>query len=317
MIDSILAFIARNGRHGLMVGLVVGILAPEAANLVRPLVLPIILFLLFLAVLRIGPAGVLGTWRGAGFWRALRSVLGMQLAAPVLTALVLIAAGLQHSLWGMGLVILLAAAPITGTPHLTLMAGGNPAPALRQLILGTALLPLTVLPVFWLIPAFGNPVEILGASAMLLGAIALSGGLAISLHLTGIVRPGPRVNARIEALGALGLGVVVIGFLSEVGQTLRTDPLYLALVMGVVMAAVFAIQTAAYFLAMRRPEADDAAALTLAAGSRNLALFFGVLPAALVDDLWLMIGCYQIPMYITPLVLRRLILRQRRVAGSG
>lgn len=317
MIDRILAFIARNGRHGLMVGLLVGILAPEAAHLVRPLVVPIILCLLFLAVLRIGPAGVISTWRGPGLGRALGAVLALQLVAPVAVALVLIAAGMEGALWGMGLVILLAAAPITGTPHLTLMAGGSPAPALRQLILGTALLPLTALPVFWLIPAFGSPVEILAASGFLLGAIALSGGLALALHLTGIVQPTPRSHARMEGLAALGLGVVVIGFLSEVGPALRSDPLWFALVLGGVMAVVFAIQIAAYVLASRLPGAEDAPALAISSGSRNLALFFGALPVALVDDLWLLIGCYQIPMYITPIVLRRLILRRARAAGSG
>ena len=317
MIDIVLSFCARNGRHGLIVGLIVGILAPEASAYVRPVVLPIVLCLLFLAVLRIGPAGVLSTWRPAGLGRAMGAMLTLQLVLPVLAATGLVAAGVQHSLAGLGLVMLLAAAPLTGTPHLTLMAGGNPVPALRQLILGTALLPITIVPVFWLIPAFGSPVDILHASGFLLAAIAITGGLALALHLTGIVRPTARAHMRMEGLAAIGLGVVVIGFLADVGQTLRDDPLHLAVVLGAVMATVFALQITTFLLASRLPGADDAAALALSSGSRNLALFFGVLPATLVDELWLLIGCYQIPMYIAPLVLRRLILRRQRMSGSG
>jgi hypothetical protein len=47
-----------------------------------------------------------------------------------------------------------------------------------------------------------------------------------------------------------------------------------------------------------------------------VALFLGVLPAGLVEDLMLVIGCYQIPMYLTPLVLPWL-LRLRRDTARG
>jgi ACR3 family arsenite transporter len=42
------------------------------------------------------------------------------------------------------------------------------------------------------------------------------------------------------------------------------------------------------------------------AGNRNVGLFLAALPAAQTDPLLLFIGCYQIPMYLTPLLLGRL-----------
>jgi hypothetical protein len=42
------------------------------------------------------------------------------------------------------------------------------------------------------------------------------------------------------------------------------------------------------------------------AGNRNVALFLAALPAAQTEPLLLFIGCYQIPMYLTPLLFGRL-----------
>ena len=41
------------------------------------------------------------------------------------------------------------------------------------------------------------------------------------------------------------------------------------------------------------------------AGNRNIALYLVALPAATTDPLLIFIGCYQIPMYLTPIVMHR------------
>jgi hypothetical protein len=43
----------------------------------------------------------------------------------------------------------------------------------------------------------------------------------------------------------------------------------------------------------------------ICAGNRNIALFLAVLPEATMRDLLFFIGSYQVPMYMTPLVLGR------------
>ena len=43
----------------------------------------------------------------------------------------------------------------------------------------------------------------------------------------------------------------------------------------------------------------------IVAGNRNIALFLSVLPQATADELLLFIGCFQIPMYLTPILLGR------------
>ena len=42
------------------------------------------------------------------------------------------------------------------------------------------------------------------------------------------------------------------------------------------------------------------------AGNRNIALFLVALPPEVTDPILIFIGCYQIPMYLTPMVMARL-----------
>ena len=48
---------------------------------------------------------------------------------------------------------------------------------------------------------------------------------------------------------------------------------------------------------------EEMARLAIAAGTRNLALFFAALPEETRAPLMLWLGLYQIPMYLTPLVM--------------
>ena len=42
------------------------------------------------------------------------------------------------------------------------------------------------------------------------------------------------------------------------------------------------------------------------AGNRNIALFLLALPSGVTDQILLFVGCWQFPMYLTPLLLRRI-----------
>ena len=299
MLVDVLSLCARHGRWLLVGGLVAGIALPALAEAMRPLIAPMVVFLLFLAVLRLGTEGVragLSGVRGAGL-----SVLGLQLVLPLGAVAVFGGLGwLGHPL-ALGVVLMLAAAPITGSPNLAILAGAAPAPALRQLVLGTALLPLTALPVFWFIPAFGSPGAVVWAVLKLLALIALAGGLALGLRAWGLVRGDARAHAAMDGLAALTLGVVVIALMSAVGPALTGGGGFWS-TLAVVMGANLALQIGVSRLA-RPASAVAAPAMGITAGNRNVALFLGVLPEPAVEMLLLFIGCYQIPMYLTPLLL--------------
>ncbi len=293
-------WIARQGRWALLIGLALGVGAPGLAALLRPWITPMILLLLFLAVLRLGPVGL-----RAGLARPRRTLaiaLLLQLALPVAAAIV---AGPTGGAVVLGAVVLLASPPLTGSPHMAVMCGADPAPALRQMVAGTALLPLTVLPVFWLLPVFGDPGAVLWAVARLLLMILAAGGAALALRITGLVTD--RATETIDAVVAVALAAVVIGIMSAVGPALRSDPAGFALV----LAAAFALNAALQVGGYAAERGTERGALGIVAGNRNIVLLLGVLPPEVTSDLLLFVGCYQIPMYLTPLMFGWLYRAQR------
>lgn len=295
---SLLAVCARHGRFLLVAGLVAGVALPDLAVVMRGTIAPLVVVLLFLAVLRLGPEGVRAGMRGiAG---ALRTTLLLQLALPLAALLVILAAGLSAHPLALAAMLVLSAPPITGSPNIALMIGGDAGIALRQLVLGTALMPLTVLPVLWLLPVFGSPAEVIGLVGRLLAIIACAGGLALALRHWRVLTGGPGLVAATDGLSAVVLGVVVIGLMSAVGPAFGGAAFRAALALA--FAINLTMQIGVALLARRRGLAH-AAALGIVAGNRNIALFLGVLPAPLVGDLLLFIGCYQIPMYLTPMLM--------------
>jgi arsenite transporter len=298
---------ARWGRAllvaGLVAGLVGGLVWPAGVAAMAGWIAPMIVALLFLAVLRLGPEGVRAGLRGIG--GALVAVLVLQLALPLSAATGFAALGWAGPL-ALGLVLTLSAAPITGSPNLTLMARGDPAPALRALVLGTALLPLTVIPVFLVVPAFGDPWTVAAVVVRLLGLIALAGGLALVLRGAGVVRA--RHLPALDGVAAILLSVVVVALMGAAGPALLTGQGWALLALA--MAVNFGLQLSAALVA--RARGGDLVAAGMVAGNRNIALFLGAIPAGLIPDLLPWIGLYQIPMYLTPILMPPVYARLRR-----
>ena len=301
-----LAALARHGRLVLVAGLLVGALAPGLARALAPLIFPMIVVLLFLATLRVEMRVAFPGRRSLP--RYLAVTLVMQVALPVAAIAALRGLGAEASVLGIGLVLVLAAPPMTGSPGLTILAGGEPAPALRQLVLGTALLPLTVLPVFWLLPVFGAPLVVAEAALRLLAVIALAGGAAIVLRARVAWLREPAGQGTVDGLITLGMAVVVIGLMSAVGPALLDPAPALWLTLAAVLALGFGAQVVTLLLARHRAP-PSAPALAIVAGNRNLALFLGALPPETAAALLLFVGLYQVPMYLTPLVMAPLIRR--------
>jgi hypothetical protein len=311
-VNTLQAALGRAARHGraiLVLGLLVGILLPGLAATMKSWLAEMVAGLLFVAALRVGPRQAMGALADLGKSAALCLVL--QVATPVAAILAFRLLG-WHGGWhgplATGLILMAAASPISGGPNLAILTGNDPAPALRQLVLGTALLPLTVIPVFWLAPALGAPAEIFGSAARLLLIIFAAAAAAFLLRSTVFRDPAPASLAALDGLSAILMAVLVVGLMSAVGPALRGEPAALALNLAVAFAANFGLQIGT-FLILRRRDPADAVPLAIVAGNRNIALFLTALPSAITDPLLLFIGCYQVPMFLTPIVLDRLYRR--------
>ncbi|WP_159591281.1 hypothetical protein [Chelativorans xinjiangense] len=297
---NLLGLAARYGRLVLILGLVAGIALPGLALALRPWIGSLIAALLFLAALRVGPRQAVGAL--SDLRNSIGFALVFQVALPVAALIAFQAVGWAGAL-AIALVLMMAASPISGSPNLTMLTGNDPAPALRQLVVGTALLPLTVIPVFWLSPALGEVGEVLAAAGRLLAIIALSAAAAFLIRGLALKTPSPAAVAGIDGLSAIVMAVVVVGLMSAVGPAIRSAPQALGVALFAAFAGNFGLQILVAAALRRAGNPHLAAPFGIVAGNRNIALFLTALPAAVTDPLLLFIGCYQIPMYLTPILM--------------
>lgn len=300
---ALLAWPARHGRGVLVAGLVAGILLPGVALAMRDWIAELVAGLLFIAALRVGPRQAFGALSD------IRASLGVALVYQVALPVGFIAAfGLAgwHGALATGLVLMAAAAPISGSPNLTVLTGNDPAPALRLMVLGTAILPLTVVPVFWLAPMLGEAGAVVASAGRLLVIIGGAAGAAFLIRGFLVRNPSPAAIAALDGVSAIAMAIVVVGLMSAVGPAIRERPADLALALGAAFAGNFGLQIAAATILKRTAPQRFVAPLGIIAGNRNIALFLTALPAAVTEPLLLFIGCYQVPMYLTPILLGRL-----------
>lgn len=292
--------IARHGRFVLIAGLLTGIAIPPLANAMKPYLPELIGFLLFVTALRIDLRAALSQL--TDLRRTLGIALLYQLALPLALLALFVGIGWQGPL-ALGLVLMAAAPSIASSANIAILSGHDGTGALRLMVLGTAMVPLTVLPVFLLLPQLGDVSAVLVASLRLMAIIAVAGiGAAVVQHL--FLRE--KSTATIEALdgfAALTMAVVVIALMAAVGPALWGDPWRFMGVMALACAINFGLQIVGWWLAPALGTDKDRAGLAIIMGNRNLGLFLTSLPLAVTDPLLLFIGCYQVPMYLTPLVM--------------
>ncbi len=296
-----LSWIGRRGSLGLIAGLLCGLGLPDVAQIVRPWVTEAIAAMLVVSGIRIGARQALS---GLVHVRDVLSiVLILQLALPMAVAFALRFAGLVDAPLALSLVLMLAAPSVTGAPSFAVMAGYDPAPGMRFLIVGTVLFPITALPVLAVLDLGNSPVAAVTQSARLAVMIAMAVGAGFALRSLRPALAEPRLRPSLDGASTVFLGVAVIGLMSEIGPLLRTDPIRLLPWVGAAVLVNFGLQfLARRFLVAR--SGDDRVAISILAGNRNIALFLFALPPDITAPLMIFIGCYQIPMYLTPTVLR-------------
>ncbi|MGI9388519.1 MAG: hypothetical protein ACR2O1_00555 [Boseongicola sp.] len=303
---SALAFAARHGRWCLVLGLIAGLSLPELAQVLAPYLPQMIALLLFLAALRIGPSTAIGSIRDVR--HTLGTIIVYQLVAPFCVLAVALAFGVAGTAAGLAMVLVLAAPPVTGSPNFTILMDRDPAAPMRLLLVGTALFPLTVVPVLWMLPAVPTIGGVIEGAARLLVVILGAVGIAFAVRHFLWQDVSDRQRAALDGASAILLGVVVIGLMSAVGPALSRDPWAFAMWLGFAVLLNFGLQIIAATL-MPLASSEDRAGTAVVAGNRNIALFLVALPEHVMVDVLLFIGCYQFPMYLTPIVMRRILTR--------
>lgn len=277
---------------------------PGLAGFLRDQLTLLILALLFFAALRIDPRTI--ELNRATLGHDLAVAAALQVFAPAVVLAVVFVAGWTGA-YATILVLIASGSPITGTPPIALMLGLSGPAALRLLVLGTLVLPVTSAVPLHLVFGPSAGLDLLEPALRLAAIIAVSVGGA-ALVRSGLLR---RLSAEADqALGgvtAILLAVFVLALMDAIQPALLARPGEVAAALVFTCLVCFGLQVAAaltYAAVKPRSGAGYAGAIGLAAGNRNIALFLAALPAAQMDPLMVLVGCYQIPMYLTPMVMR-------------
>jgi arsenite transporter len=209
------------------------------------------------------------------------------------------ALGLMATPFALAVLLMLTAPGVSGAAAFTALLGRDPAPAMRLLIIGIAVFPLTVMPILWATPALGNLADVLAAAARLLTVIAMASVAGFGLRR---LFPAPDLQ-QVDGLNTVLLFVIVIGLMAAVGPALRHDPGLVLKWLAGVCAVNFGLQILCFHLLRAWGHAAPVGP-SIIAGNRNVALFLLALPAATTDPLLIFIGVYQVPMFLTPIAMR-------------
>lgn len=300
---ALLSLVARHGRAAMVLGLLAGFALPQLAASLKPWLPEMVAGLLFLTAFRIGAPRAVGGLRDG--ISSLKAVVVLQMALPLLALACFYGLGLLATPLAVAIILMLSAPSLTGGPNITLLLGHAPEPAFRLMILGTALMPLTVLPVLLLLPELGDLKQVLKASLRLTATIAVTVGLAFACRHWIARSLKQRAATAVDGLTILALAVIVIGLMAALGPALHTAPWRVAQWMAVALFANFGLQYACFRWLMWRGAISLAVPTAVVAGNRNFALFLIALPASTTDPLLIFLGCYQVPMYLTALVMQR------------
>lgn len=304
MILSFFQICADQSRLLLILGLIAGVGLPGPAAAMAPWLPHMVALLLVVTAFRIGHRAAFGALSDLRW--SLPAVAMLQLVVPVILAWGLIALGLGGTPLLLALVLACAAPTISGGASLAIILGQNPARMMQLLVLGTALFPLTILPVLAALPQLTDPALLIGAALRVLGIILGAATLGFVLRAWLVPYPDLAQIRAMDGAAVLFFAVIVVALMAELGPMLRTDPLTALSWAVVAFVLCFGLQVLTLLVLRRTPLAHVAGPVALAAGNRNIALFLVSLPADVMAPVMIFVACWQLPMYLTPFVLPRL-----------
>ncbi|WP_260027010.1 hypothetical protein [Ruegeria conchae] len=242
------------------------------------------------------------------------TIVSFQLAMPLLVAGVGIVGGWTDTPVFLSLLIMAAAPSISGSPNMCLMMRYPAEYAMRLVVAGTALLPITALPIFWLMPELGDMQAVLMTTLRLFLTIVVAILSAVVLRRTVLREPSNATLLNMEGAATITLAVFVVGLMPSLSAVAIVNPG--VAIFWIVFACVinFGAQVVSFRLTRASLPPAKATAVSLIAGNRNIAIFFVALPPELTLPIMVFIGAYQIPMYLTPLIMGRLYRQADSVA---
>jgi arsenite transporter len=308
-----LALASGHARLLLMTGLAAGLLLPALAHAMAPWLPFMVAALLTVTALRIGHHAARGAIRDLRW--GLGAVLVLQLGVPLALLALLSLAGLATTPAALAIVLATAAPAISGSTNLALLLGLDAGRMMQIMVLGTAAFPVTVLPLLLLLPQIGALPDVLTSAGVVLLVILTATALGFALRAKLFPAPTPAQIKSLDGASVLAFSIIVVALMAPLNTALREEPVQVALSAGLAFTLSYGLQ-AATLLSLRRSAFHDfAGPLAIGAGNRNIALFLVALPPDTLAPLLIFIGCWQLPMYLTPVLLPPLY--RKMLASDG
>lgn len=293
-----------HARACLLIGLAAGLLLPSLAGALAPWLPQMVAGLLTITALRIGHQATKGAVSDLRW--GLGAIFVLQLAVPIVCLGILTLLGLAQTPAGLALVLTTAAPAIAGSTNLALLMKVDAGRMMQIMVLGTAAFPLTVLPVLLFSPQMGNATSVATSAGLMLVVILCATLLGFGLRALFYPAPDAGQIQALDGASVLAFTVIVIGLMAPLNAAIRADPSAVALWTLLAFAISYGLQAITLLVLRRSTLKPVSGPLAIGAGNRSIALFLVALPPEVIAPIMVFIACWQIPMYLTPLLLPRL-----------
>jgi predicted Na+-dependent transporter len=305
MNSRFLRFLSARATSILAGGIFLGLVWPEAARMMSPLLVPTVVAILTGALVRLDWRQTVAYTRRPGLMvLILLWLLGL---SPLVTAFVVALTGPPPGL-GTAIVLMAAAPPIMTSIAFTLLLRLDTPLATVAVFLATLVVPLSLPPLALALLDLRLTVGI-GELMLRIGGIAF-GAAAIAAVIRRLV-PGRVLNERADEIDGISVLMILlfgIAIMDGVTATLLRDPGLVALAIGLAFTANLALQAAGaglfWWLGHRQ-----ALTVALVSGNRNMGLMLAALAGAADTEVALYFAVGQLPIYVLPLLLRPLYRR--------
>lgn len=307
--QAILAFLARHARWALPAGAFTGILLPDLAALLRPLVTAAVLGMLAATLLRLDWGRLARALRQPGLplWMASWQLVASPLIVWAMAGLLALSDELRTLL-----VLQAAAPPVSAAALFAMLLGFDGVLALLGTFTTILLLPLTLTPlVALLLPHAGVEVDLGAFFLRVTLLIAAPFVLAWAVRrVVGAARLA-RNDELVAGLNIALLVVFVIGVMDGVSARLLAEPQYIGKLLLAACVSTALLHLAGYLL-FRAAGTAAAYAAAITSGNRNMGLMLAVTGGTVGEAFSLYVALVQIPMYFAPLALAPFLKRRAR-----
>ncbi len=314
-LHRILSWIGRHGAQGFAVSIMVGLALPQFAAAARPLLAVTIFVFVMLTFARAESDAVRRLVLAPR--KLILASIWLIVAPAAIITLILVVIGRENLDPGLvlGLAVMGAAPPIMSAPAIAMMFGLEPTLVLSAVLATTLVAPVVAPLLVDIIAGAAVPLDI---SILIQRLLVLIGGATLGAYALRRWLGMPQIRANKEVFD--GVGVVMyfifaVAAMDGVMDAAIARPGQVALFLGFAFLMAGLGFLTAWFLLRPFSEAERFV-LGYVTLQRNMGLMIAALGAAAPKTTFLFFALAQFPIYLTPMLVRRLAPRFRSTADA-